>query len=158
MPQEIERKFLIKELPDLTNRPCLHLEQGYLCLGDKEEVRLRITTPSHFQSNYLLTVKKGTGLVRGEEEISLLKEQFVGLWPLTIGRRLTKKRYLIFANPDIEVDVFEGPLEGLIVAEVEFKNEEDANSFHPPDWMGKDVTNDEYYKNRHLAVNQKIPS
>ncbi len=158
MSQEIERKFLLKELPDLTGKPFLHIEQGYLCLGDKEEVRLRSISLKNCDPSYVLTVKKGSGLIRGEGEISISKQQFDTLWPMTVGRRLVKKRYDYWTiNEDIEIDIYEDSLQGLLVAEVEFENEEEARAYQPPSWIGEDVTNDDHYKNRSLAVHQCIP-
>jgi adenylate cyclase len=53
---------------------------------------------------------------------------------------------------EIEVDVYQGELEGLIVAEIEFDSEEQARGFEPPDWLGDDVTGDERFLNENLAV------
>lgn len=155
MSQEIERKFLIRELPNLDGKPWLHIEQGYLCLGDKEEVRLRSAALRDCDPIHTLTVKKGSGLVRGEEEIKLDKQQFDLLWPMTKDRRITKRRYDYWTSndtEDIEIDIYEGALEGLLIAEIEFENEEQAKSYQPPTWIGEDVTNDDRYKNRSLAV------
>jgi CYTH domain-containing protein len=51
----------------------------------------------------------------------------------------------------IELDVFRGGLSGLCVAEVEFPSEEEAAAFSPPDWFGREVTDDERFKNKSLA-------
>ena len=51
----------------------------------------------------------------------------------------------------IELDVYTGDLEGLVVAEVEFDSEEAAEAFAPPEWFGEDVTDDVRYKNQRLA-------
>jgi adenylate cyclase len=51
----------------------------------------------------------------------------------------------------IELDVYGGDLEGLVVAEVEFASEEDADAFDPPAWLGREVTDDPRYKNQRLA-------
>ena len=71
------------------------------------------------------------------------------------GNVLTKKRYLIPVEnrPDltIEFDVFEGKFTGLMLAEVEFASEEDANAFLPPDWFTKDVTFSGEYQNSRLS-------
>jgi CYTH domain-containing protein len=52
----------------------------------------------------------------------------------------------------IEVDVYDGALTGLVLAEVEFATEQDSAAFEPPDWFGAEVTEDARYKNRALAV------
>jgi adenylate cyclase len=100
-----------------------------------------------------LTVKSGGGRVRVEEEIVIDAERFERLWPLTEGLRIEKRRYEIDAGGGlvIELDVYAGALDGLLVAEVEFDSEEDAEAFAPPDWFGDDVTEDVRYKNQRLA-------
>ena len=52
----------------------------------------------------------------------------------------------------VEVDEYEGDLRGLLVAEVEFDDEAASDAFTPPDWFGPEVTEDDRYKNRALAV------
>jgi adenylate cyclase len=145
---EVERKFLVSEPPDLDASVSDEIEQGYLATGSEGEVRLRRTG-----DRLVLTAKRGVGLSRGEAEVGLDREAFDRLWPLTEGRRLRKRRHLI---PDaaltIELDVYEGELEGLIVAEVEFRTEEEARSFEPPEWLGEDVTGDRRYLNQTLAT------
>ena len=51
----------------------------------------------------------------------------------------------------IELDVFENDLSPLVLAEVEFETEEEANTFTPPEWFGKDVTFDGRYHNSFLS-------
>ncbi len=56
------------------------------------------------------------------------------------------------ADLTVEMDVFEGAYEGLILAEVEFPDEETALSFTPPEWFGRDVTFTGEYSNSRLAM------
>ncbi len=58
-----------------------------------------------------------------------------------------------WATLTVEVDVYAGDLEGLLTAEVEFPDEATAREFSAPEWLGRDVTDDERYANRALAVN-----
>ena len=150
--QEIERKFLVWEVPpDLDQYPASEIAQGYLAIEpDGSEVRLR----RRGAQEDTLTVKTGRGRVRGEREIDLSSEQFDALWPLTEGRRVEKTRYELPADGGlvIELDVYRGGLEGLVVAEVEFPSEDDAERFEAPAWFGADVTDDDAYKNRRLAT------
>jgi adenylate cyclase len=146
---EIERKFRLARLPDLSGSGGEPIEQGYLAVGAEGEVRLR-----RKGSRTLLTVKRGSGLSRGEAEVEVSAEQFEALWPLTEGRRLRKRRHLLpHDGLEIEIDVYEGELEGLTVAEVEFASEEEARAFQPPAWLGDEVTGDERFLNENLAVN-----
>ena len=147
---EIERKFLVAKLPgDFESTASKKLEQGYVSIEpDGTEVRLRSTA-----DRFLQTVKRGRGLERVELEIELTRDQFSRLWPATDGRRIAKKRHVIaHGEHRIEVDVFEGALTGLVVAEVEFTSREQSAAFEPPAWFGEEVTEDDRYKNRRLAV------
>ena len=147
--REIERKFLVRKLPaDLAAFPSAEIAQGYLVsLDDGLQVRLRQKSGRHS-----LTYKRGLGNVREEREVALTAGQFETLWPATEGKRLTKTRYEIpFGERVVEIDVYRGKHDGLVVAEVEFDDEESAINFQPPDWLGDDVTGDPRYSNQLLA-------
>jgi adenylate cyclase len=146
---EVERKWLVGDPPELSAYQGKHLIQGYIAVSaDGTEVRLRQT-----DGQFLQTVKTEGGLVRGEIEVELSKEQFETLWPATGGRRLEKTRYRVpYAGRQVEIDVYQGSLTGLIVAEVEFSSAEEGVQFAPPPWFGPEVTENEHYKNINLAL------
>lgn len=145
---EVERKFLVPEPPDLDGTKSDEIVQGYLAVGSDGEVRLR-----RKGEGLVLTAKRGSGIARDEAEIQLDTVEFELLWPLTEGRRLRKRRHLIpHGDREIELDVYEGDLEGLLVAEIEFRSEDDARAFEPPAWIGEEVTGDERYLNETLAT------
>ncbi len=147
---EIERKFLVDRLPDgLDSYPSREIEQGYLAITDEVEVRLR-----RYGEQKFLTIKSGGDRVRVEEELEIDTRRFDALWPLTDGRRIQKRRYVIAAVGDlrIELDVYHGRLSELLVAEVEFVSTAAAEAFAPPQWFGREVTHDRRYKNKHLVI------
>jgi CYTH domain-containing protein len=146
---EIERKFLVSTPPaDLGRWPATRIEQGYIAVDpDGTEVRLR-----RRGADSVLTIKQGAGRTRVEEEIEIDAERFDRLWPLTEGRRVEKTRYMIPAGDlCIELDVYSGALCGLVIAEVEFPDERAADAFRPPEWFGREVTDDPRFKNQRLA-------
>ncbi len=145
---EVERKFVVPDPPDLEGTDADEIEQGYLAIGADGEVRVR-----RKGDRLLLTAKRGEGLSRHEAEIELDRKAFDELWPLTEGRRLHKRRHVIpHDDLKIEVDVYAGDLEGLVVAEIEFPSEEEARAFEPPEWLGQEVTGDHRYLNETLAT------
>jgi adenylate cyclase len=148
---ELERKFVVDATPlDFASWPAQDITQGYLALGaDGSEVRVRRRA-----GRATLSVKRGRGLVRDEVEITIEAEDFARLWPLTEGARVEKVRSEYELEPGVvaEVDVYSGTLAGLVVAEVEFSDEAAARRFGPPAWFGREVTDDDAYKNRRLAV------
>jgi adenylate cyclase len=150
MTLEIERKFLVASLPEAIDRhPHERIIQGYLVIGaDGSEVRLRRKGRKYFE-----TVKLGRGEVRSELEIELTGAQFDTLWEATSGRRIEKTRYEIpQARRIIEVDVYHGELAGLVIAECEFASAEEGRHFVPPEWLGREVTDDPAYRNQSLAL------
>ena len=147
--REIERKFLVRELPtNLGDYPHVEIAQGYLAIApDGVQVRLRKAGAKR-----TLTYKRNEGAAREEREIELTAEQFDALWPATAAKRLTKTRYDVPLNPlTVEIDIYAGRHEGLIVAEVEFDDEDAARAFQPPHWLGEDVSHDPRYSIQHLA-------
>lgn len=148
---EIERKFLVVHPPaDFAQYPRRRIEQGYLAVDpDGAVVRLRRKDDAR-----LLTIKAGHGIERAEEELAIDAERFERLWPVTLGRRVEKVRYEI-PGPDgltIELDVYEGPLAGLVTAEVESTSRAAVEGFSPLPWMRLDVTGDRRYGNASLAA------
>ena len=143
---EIERKFLLKNIPEnLTSYPCRHIEQGYLCTNPVVRIR-------RDNDKYELTYKGKGSMVREEYNLPLNQTAYEHLKEKIDGRLIAKKRYMIPLDKyTIELDVFEGELAPLILAEVEFSSEEDANSFTAPDWFGEDVTFSKLYHNSYLS-------
>ncbi|PYJ50987.1 MAG: adenylate cyclase [Verrucomicrobia bacterium] len=147
--REIERKFLLKRLPEKLNRLRRYIiAQGYLATdpaGRQVRLRKKGKTAS-------LTFKVGRGAHREEREIKLSPKQFAALWPATAGRRLSKLRYEIpWKDLLIEIDIYRGRHSGLVVAEVEFPDRATCRKFQPPPWFGREVTGEKRYSNVRLA-------
>ncbi len=144
---EIERKYLIHTLPEnIEQYPCRHLEQGYLNTSPV----VRIRKDDH---KYELTYKSSGLLARQEYNLPLDATSYEHLKSKVDGHLISKKRYLIPLNTEltIELDVFEGYLAPLVLAEVEFPTEAMAMSFVPPKWFGEDVTFSGEYHNSYLS-------
>lgn len=158
---EIERKFIITALPDdLAAYPCLVIEQAYLNTDPVIRIRRQ-------NDEYYLTYKGKGLLAREEYNLPLNKEAYEHLRAKADGNIISKKRYLIpIGSPKfredyvpprealtltIELDVFEPPFSPLVIAEVEFPDEETAKAFIPPAWFCKDVTFDPQYHNSALS-------
>ncbi len=146
---EIERKYLVSSeaLPkDLETYPFRMIEQGYLCTDPVVRIRKD-------NEQYFLTYKSKGLMVREESNLPLSKEAYLHLKTKIDGRIISKKRYMIpFADTYvIELDIFLEELAPLILAEVEFPDENRANKFVPPAWFGEDVTFSSDYHNSTLS-------
>jgi len=146
---EIERKFLVKEVPfDVTEYRYHDIEQAYLTRNPVVRIRKQ-------DNEYYLTYKNNTSskIAREEYNLPLTEESYNELLPKAGGIILTKRRYLIpYEKYTIELDVFSGKYNGLVLAEVEFETEEDALGFKPPEWFGRDVSYTGEYQNSRLSM------
>lgn len=144
MGQEIEYKFLVDAKGwEALKKPAPQLiVQSYLHNSKEKTVRVRVKGNQGF-----LTIKGATeGVTRTEFEFEIPKseaEEMIAAFDLSHIRKL---RYEIpFGNHIWEVDVFEGALAGLVLAEIELNTENEE--FAKPDWIAKDVSTDPNYYN-----------
>lgn len=96
---------------------------------------------------------------REEIELPLSKEAYEHLIPKCDGNLITKTRYRIPEEHGytIELDIFHGCLDGLVLAEVEFPSEEAALAFPVPDWFTCEVTYESTFHNsRMTTVNPEL--
>ncbi len=102
--------------------------------------------------HYYMTYKGSGMMAREEYNLPLNKTAYEQLKSKAEGNIISKKRVLIpYSKYTIELDIFEAPFAPLLLAEVEFESEEDANAFTPPDWFGQDVTYDGKYHNSNMS-------
>lgn len=160
---EIERKFLVKELPSHLDSYRFHkIEQAYLNISPVIRIRKQ-------DDEYYLTYKGKGLLAREEYNLPLNRESYEHLREKADGNIISKTRYLIpIEKPDfspdfslseqeagaplkIELDIFDDPFRPLVIAEVEFPTENAANAFLPPAWFEEDVTMDPSYHNSNLS-------
>jgi CHAD domain-containing protein/CYTH domain-containing protein len=148
---EIERKYLLHALPDRAHdAPAEEIEQGYVP-GEHLAERLRRVRQNGDVHCYR-TVKLGEGISRTEIEEEAPAAVFDAMWPLTEGRRITKRRYAISDDPFTwEIDEFTD--RELVLAEVELSDA--ATPVAPPDWLApyivREVTGEPEYLNINLA-------
>jgi adenylate cyclase len=150
--REIERKYLLRELPArVSGAPSLEIDQGYLP-GERINERVRRARGAD-GVRYSRTIKAGSGIERSEVEEETSELFFTTVWPLTRGHRVQKRRYLIEDNGVMwEIDEFLDR-QGLWLAEVELEHA--AVVVVPPEWLRRaidsEVTDDPRYTNHALA-------
>lgn len=148
MAHEIERKFLLSGDAWRGLAQGQYLCQGYLSISPDCTVRIRIAGDKAF-----FTIKGRTkGLTRLEFEYPMpLEEARVMLRELALRPLIEKTRYSIPHQGLVwEVDEFHGENQGLVLAELELENENQA--YEKPGWIGEEVTGDPRYYNANLTT------
>lgn len=148
MAQEIERKFLVQGEFKSQAFQAERIIQGYLSSQPERTVRVRIRGDRGFLTIKGKSSENGVSRYEWEKEIPLAEAR--ELMSLTEPGRIDKTRYLVRKGEHIfEVDEFYGENEGLILAEIELKDENEV--FEKPEWLGTEVTGDLRYYNAMLT-------
>ncbi len=148
---EIERKFLVNGDYKSVAYSSQKVVQGYMASNTGgRSVRIRIKGDKGYITIKGMTSQSGMTRFEWEKEISL--EDAEQLLLLCDPGVIDKVRYLVRAGKHIfEVDEFHGENEGLVMAEIELRSEDET--FEKPLWLGKEVTGDIRYYNSQLVLN-----
>lgn len=142
--KELEYKYLVDENKwrELKKPSSELIVQGFLSKSKELVVRVRIKGDKGF-----LTLKgKSEGISRTEFEYEIPVKEAESILDQFTDKVIRKQRFEIVDHGKTwEVDVFEGKLEGLIIAELEVSDE--AETFVKPSWVTKDVSTDPNYFN-----------
>ena len=154
---EIERKFLLsneffaypEKIPSMFSYP---IQQGYLISNDNQEVRIRCKN----DKDYYITLKTGSGIIRQEIEYKIDTSTGVNVYHdlQSCAHKISKTRHVCEGH--WEIDIFEGCIEGLVMAEIEFFSLEAAEALVIPEWLNpyivREVTEFKSCKNKALAT------
>lgn len=154
---ERERRWLVPTMPDEEPTVVRRIEDLYIA-GTR--MRLRRWVPAECgtaEGGPAGTALKLTQKVpsgdrssgrQGNITNTYLSESEFAVFDSLPGNRIAKTR-LTF--PPLVIDVFEGALEGLMIAEMEFGSDEAMDAFEPPSWCGAEITADPAYRGSSLA-------
>ncbi|KAL7717280.1 CYTH domain-containing protein [Entamoeba marina] len=144
---EIERKFLVNSL-DCLKFSHYHesLLQGYL--SDDPYCTVRVRTDGVY--GYITIKGKTINVTRSEFEYKIPLSEAEVMLKLCKMKIEKTRHYVKIGNHSFEVDVFEGDNNGLVVAEIELKSEDEE--FIKPQWLGKEVSGEDRYYNSSLAT------
>jgi len=162
MPNENERKWIVEEVPKKLLREDResHITQSYLSVTNSGEVRLRKREHPSGKIQLTICVKRGKGQNRKEVSTPIMSIHFHQLRKAAIGT-VQKWQYEIplsevtassswieWNQKIVEIDIYDD--EELVIAEIEDPPSDIDEKL--PEWFGKEVTEDEDYKNKWLAT------
>jgi CYTH domain-containing protein len=143
--KEIERKFLVNDLDVINDCHFDLIQQTYLFNEVNKSLRIRVKNEFAF-----LTIKGNqVGITRDEFEYEIPKNEAIEMIEQFHLKVLLKRRYYKQVDElTWEIDVFEGKLKGLIIAEIEIPTEDFL--FEVPTWIGEEVTHNSEFLNAEL--------
>ncbi len=147
---EIERKYLVTSLSFKDEAHTQNeIAQGYLNSNPERTVRIRIKGAKGYITIKGVGNQSGTSRMEWEKEIPV--DEAKSLLQLCEKGVIEKTRYEVKSgHHTIEIDVFHGDNDGLIMAEIELQNEDEA--IEKPNWLGTEVTGDKHYYNAYLSL------
>jgi adenylate cyclase len=156
MAKEIERKFMVvgESWRDGVTASYM-IQQGYVTAERERSVRIRIRTllteDGKAEPEAFLTMKFGAAaIVCDEFEYTVPYDDAVALMSHADGMTISKVRHIVpFEGREWEVDEYQDKHTGLVIAEIEGEDVESLNKV--PEWVGKELTTDPYYKNANLC-------
>lgn len=154
MALEIERKWLVKDLPDLVYTKHSYIEQAYVLDIDKTVLRVRSYHDGPAGEKFGHITAKGPSTVAGAvEEYQMripyeMARALISACPKTI---IKTRYYIATSHHMIELDVFHGKYQGLVIAEVEDDGEDLFRNFSIPEWFGEEVTGKQEYSNAYMV-------
>jgi adenylate cyclase len=137
MSPEIERKFLVNILPDLTGITPYEYERYIIYNEDGIQMRVQKKNDTSFSFERKV---KSTNLSSERIWFEITESEFLLLKNLA-KNRITRTTYQLSDEFKTSIKIYHEQFEGLVRAEVEFKTEESAKQFSPPSWFGKEITN-----------------
>lgn len=150
--QQIERKFLIKELPDLSDWRKQEIQQWYLTKpNEHESIRVRLYDDD--KQKCYVDIIYGKGLIRDKYCKKSNWDNFKDKIDIHPSIKKTRYKKQIDNHVLMVVDIFEN---GLQLVEIESYNSEfSIKHFDIPDWFGEEVTKHLFYTNNWIAYNKK---
>jgi CYTH domain-containing protein len=152
---EIERRFLVRN-DGWKSKACARMGilQGFLPTYGKLSARIRVYEDGSNEITFKGLPQDSTGVIRPEFNFPVAsKEDANEVINSFCNCQLSKTRVIV---RDLgftwEVDIFEGDLNGLVIAEIELHDISDWPPKCIPNWLGYEVTHDPRFGNHHLAL------
>ena len=149
---ENERRFWVESLAGVSLDPqhCVRIQDRYI---NNSQLRLRAVTDADGTVTYKLCKKYPTNdsFSGAIVNVYLSGSEYALLNGLP-GKTLTKKRYRVrIGDNSFGVNVFDGPLAGLVLCEAEQPSREQIIALQFPAWATTDVTEDQFFSGGQLA-------
>ncbi len=135
---EIERKFLLTNIPDQDLLAPIRYERYFLYIDKDTEIRIQ--KKSNIYEFERKSRQSSASFTFQKQKLQITQAEFQKLRQLC-NQSIIRDSYVLKEHPNITIKVYQADYQGLIRAEVEFASESQATSFIAPEWMGVEITN-----------------
>jgi len=146
MSQEIERKFFVRELPDLNNLEAIKYERCFLFIDEYSEIRIQKK-----RDKYELERKTTKNSLEAKKQRFQISQEEYERLKRNCEKIIKRTSYNSSASPKISIKVYSGDFIWLTRVEVEFSNKEGAYKFMPLEWFGKEITSSPLWRDSKLV-------
>lgn len=143
--EEIERKFLVKIMPDISHIKPVHYERYFIFKDNETEIRIQKKDSKYELERKIIE----NNLSAKKYKIDLTEKEFEKFKEIS-SDSINRESYHISDNPNISLKIYQGRFKGLIRVEVEFLNQKDAYNFVPLLWFGPEITDSLLAKDSNL--------
>lgn len=149
---EHELTYLAKNLPENIDQYPHKLIEDIYFPAEAVHPRLRIRRQDDSYAITRKTPLDASDAGAQQEENTIIDADEYSALAAGRGRSLSKIRYLMpYKGLTAEIDIFKGPLEGLVIIEFEFTTPEEKAAFATPDFCLADVTQEDFIAGGMLA-------
>lgn len=135
MQREIERKFLVKQMPDLHWIKKVSYERYFLFCSENIEIRIQKKW-----EKFEFERKVTQNVVSAEKQkLEITQDEFLEMKKNAVGE-IYRDSYRLSNNPNITLKVYHWDLEWFRRIEVEFDSVEIAHNFEAPEWFWTEIT------------------
>lgn len=145
MNKEIERKFLLKSLPNLDLLEWIHYERYFIFINDKVEIRIQ----KKWEKFEFERKEKENIVSYNKEKFEISKEEF-DFFKMMATESIIRDSFSISKTPNISIKIYHWKFEGLVRVEVEFENKKQAENFIPLEWFWNEITDSPLWKDSTL--------
>lgn len=152
MNMEIERKFILKSLPEIDLGTKLEYKRYFIYSNNGIEMRIQ----QKGNSFELERKEKIDNLVSKKDKIMITKEEFNTLKKISESS-IERDSYIVKVDEyEVSIKVYTGVYEGLIRAEIEFDSKEEAQNYIAPAWFGIEITDTRVGRDSELVRFSKV--
>ena len=146
MSREIERKFLVNKLPNISQLEATEYERYFLFIDENSEIRIQ-----RKGDNYELERKVTRSSLKAEKQKLKISQREYDILKQSCEKNISRISYTISNSPKISIKIYSGDFKWLSRVKIEFQSESEALDFVPDKWFWKEITHSPLWRDSTLV-------